>query len=235
VLSREVSLAGKVLTVDNEFTARRRCTLAPLDHFDPYAPAGSRVLLPWGQIVCIVDRDGVTPEHMNPFREIRAETIEGMNKERCFFVLVRPLADGTIPLCLLYPHEDKCGLGVRYSRAGWNKSFWIVVWYSPSTNRPEWAAFGLEGGVLPLGGTRTAQLNLRPELCRGERLGWKCEIHFLEDEDEIDLFLSANALDRNSTGPEEIYPDWAGQFASVEDYDPKVAEFRTLLAAGLVC
>jgi hypothetical protein len=233
-LKRNVSLAGRVLTVTNEFQATRECTIAPLEHINPRVMARSRVLLPRDRVRCIVDRDSPTPSHMDPFREVEDQAIRGSNAERCFFTYIEPADNGVVPVCLWQP--DGTSLGFEFSCEGWTRPMFVMIWYSPSSDDPDKAIIGVEPGVPPLGGTRTDELRLRPSVDRAMTIKWEASVTFNGEPNDTDEFLMKHGITIHDTGPEQIIPDWEEQFASVEDYDLKLAEFRTLRrAAGLVC
>lgn len=177
----------------DEIEAVRTCTVSHLEHINPYAPIGSRVILPWERVDCIFDRDGDTPKDMNVFTGVEKSAVEGVTKERCFFAHIRPdQSDSGWPVAVALVSSAGCGIGVRF-RYDQRLPF-TMIWYSPMTPEYNRAVVGIEHGQLPLGHEETAALGVRPVLEQGSILSRYAEVIFCETPEKMAAFLKQNGM-----------------------------------------
>lgn len=182
-----------VLWRSDVIEAVRTCIAGHLEHINPYAPIGARVVLPWDRVDCLFDRDGDTPKHMNVFAGVEKEAIESVGKERCFLAHIRPdQSDQGWPVAVALVGPNGNGIGVRF-RYDPRLPF-TMIWYSPMTDQPDVAVVGLEHGQLPLGHEETAALGIRPVLERGDTLSRYAEVVFCDTQEKMTAFQMRNGL-----------------------------------------
>lgn len=197
---RHVALADKsdegwvtVLTRTDEIRALADSSVAQLEHINPLAPVGSRVILPWPRVDCVIDRDGTTSPYANPFVEVTGEALAGRKKEHCFFTHIRPDDDGWVAAALQGPKGTGIGVRSKYDK----RLPFFSVWFS-RTGKKGVAAIGLEPGPLPLGAAETDRLEMRAVLEGGEEMTRMTELYFLDTSERMTTFLESNGMSAGS-------------------------------------
>ncbi len=207
---------GTVYVIADDIKALSACRLGIVNHPNPLAQVGDRVILPNIDSECIVrDRDGKATIEMHPFVSASDKFLGAVVAERCFFLFIPPLDDGFVPMLLL--REDGKGIGMRYRYVPDHP--YAMVWYSPAGN------YGLEFGDLPLGAPELDRLEMLHTYQPGE--GWinELEIHFLNDEEAAKAFAAANKMDLSIVGPVDIEasgPDHAALAEAAATYNAKL-------------
>lgn len=184
---------GTTIVQTDRITVNATGHVSMLDHPNPRIQADDQIVLPWGLVKILQDRDSHTPKDANPFTRVNGRFLGQPVPERCFFAHIQPNDNGLVPILLA---GENCGIGVVYRYLP--RHPFAAIWYSPG------GCCGLEYGNLPLGSDQLSRLGMHQLYEQGEVIEKEYTIYLLNSADAVVRFALTFGLDLTAPGPNDI-------------------------------